>query len=144
MVRDDRAFLGEAFDVLGSFLEVAHRNEQRKVGVLVPGLLEHPVQHPLDVLPDGVAPGLDHHAAADGRLFGQVGGVDDLLVPLWVVLGAGGCDGGLGSLAIENSLQVVLAEVRAYELHVTGEMKRGHFARAPPHSAKRKWEPRAA
>ena len=90
MVGDDGAFLGEPLDVLGLLFQEAHRDEQRKIGVLVPGRLEHRVELPLDVLPDGVAPGLDDHAAADVGVLGQVGRLDDLLVPLGVVLGAGG------------------------------------------------------
>jgi hypothetical protein len=34
-----------------------------KYAFLWPGVLEHPVEHALDVLPDRVAPRLDHHAA---------------------------------------------------------------------------------
>ena len=56
MVRHDRALLGEAFDVLGFLLQEAHRDEQREVGVLVPGGLEHRVEPPLDVLPDARSP----------------------------------------------------------------------------------------
>ena len=37
MMRDDRAFLGEALDVLGFLLQEAERDEQREVGVLVAG-----------------------------------------------------------------------------------------------------------
>ena len=73
VVRDDRAFLGEALDVLGLLLQEAQRNEQRKVGVLVARGLEHAVEHALHVLPDRPAPGLDDHAAAHGRVLGQVG-----------------------------------------------------------------------
>ena len=41
-----------------------------KIGVLVAGLFEAPVEVALDFLPDGVAMRLDHHAAFDhlGRL----------------------------------------------------------------------------
>ena len=70
---DHRAFLGEALDVLGFLFEEAQRDEEREVGVLVAGGLEHAVQHALDVLPERVAPGLDDHAAAHGRGLGQVG-----------------------------------------------------------------------
>ena len=84
-------------------LQEAHRNEQREVGVLVPGLLEHRVEPPLHVLPDRVAPRLDDHAAADVGVLGQVGRLDDLLVPLGIVFGAGGGDCVLGCLAMEES-----------------------------------------
>ena len=68
-------------------LQEAQRDEQREVGVLVPGGLEHRVEPPLDVLPDRVAPRLDHHAAADVGVLGQVGRLDDLLIPLGIVFG---------------------------------------------------------
>ena len=67
MMRDDRAFFGEAFDVRRFFFQKAQRNEQRKIGVLMPGVFEHPVERLLDVLPNRVAPGLDDHAAAHGE-----------------------------------------------------------------------------
>ena len=93
---DDGTFLGEAIDVRGFLLNVANRNEEREVGVHMAGLLEHRVEVALDVLPEGVAPRLDDHAAADGAILGQVGVLDDLEVPLRVVFGAGRRDGGLG------------------------------------------------
>ena len=96
---DDRAFLGEALDVRGFLLHEGQRDEQREVGVLVAGGLEHVVQRALHVLPERVAPRLDDHAAAHGGVLGQVGGADDLLVPLGVVLFAGGRDRGFGGLA---------------------------------------------
>ena len=95
-VGDDGTFLGEAIDVRGFLLNVANRNEEREVGVHMAGLLEHRVEVALDVLPEGVAPRLDDHAAADGAILGQVGVLDDLEVPLRVVFGAGRRDGGLG------------------------------------------------
>ena len=66
MVRHDGALLREALHVLGFLLEIRERDEEREVGVLVAGLLEHPVEDALHPLPDGVAMGLDHHAAAHG------------------------------------------------------------------------------
>ena len=95
-VGDDGTFLGEAVDVRGFLLDIADRNEEREVGVHVAGLLEHRVEVALDVLPQGVTPRLDNHAAADGAVLRQVGVLDDLKVPLRVVFGAGRRDGGLG------------------------------------------------
>ncbi len=92
---DDGALLGEALDVLGLLLEEAHRDEQREVGVLVPGRLEHAVQGLLHVLPDAVAPGPDHHAPAHRRVLGQLRGPDDLLIPLRVVFRSRRRDRGL-------------------------------------------------
>ena len=85
VMRDHRAFLGKAFDVLGFLFQETHRNEQGKVGVLMPRGLEHSVQHPLHVLPDPPAPRLDDHTAADGRVFRQVGCADHLLIPLGII-----------------------------------------------------------
>ena len=103
MVRHDGAFLGEPFDVLRLFLQEAHRDEQREVGVLVARGLEHRVELALDVLPDRKAPRLDDHAAADVGVLGQVGRFDDLLVPLGIILGPGRADGGLGLLGHSES-----------------------------------------
>ncbi len=99
MMRDDGAFLGESLDVLGFLFQETHRDEQGEVRVLMPRLLETAIQLLLHVLPDGVAPGLDHHAAADRRDLGHVGGPDDLLVPFGIIFTARGSDGGLGFLA---------------------------------------------
>ena len=86
MMRDDRALLREPFDVLRFLLEERERDEEREVRVHVAGVLEHPVQRPLDVFPDAVAPRLDHHAPANRGIFRHVGGLDHLLVPLRVVV----------------------------------------------------------
>ena len=51
-MRDHGAFLGEPLDVLGLLLEVAQRDEEREVGVVVARVLEHPVEHALHVLPE--------------------------------------------------------------------------------------------
>jgi hypothetical protein len=96
VVRDDGAFLGETLHMLRLLLQVGERNEQREVGILVPRGLEHAVEDRLHPLPDGVAVRLDHHAAAHRRLLGEVGGPHHLLIPLGIVLGAGGADGGGG------------------------------------------------
>src|SRR5262249_26301220 len=49
---------GEAFDVLGLLAQETLRDEQGKVGVLVPGGLEAVVEFALDALPNGVSVGL--------------------------------------------------------------------------------------
>ena len=99
-MRDDGAFLGEALDVFRLLLEIRQRDEEREVGVLVAGLLEHPIEDRLHPLPHRVAERLDDHASADRRLLGEIGRLDDLLIPLRVVLGAGGgnCVVGHGGL----------------------------------------------
>ena len=105
-MRDDGAFLREAFDVRGFLLQEGQRNEQREVGVLVAGRLEHLIQHPLHVLPQRVAPRLDHHASAHGRILGEVRGTDDLLIPLGVVVLTRRRDGGAGFIAHRRLLKI--------------------------------------
>ena len=82
VVGDDRHLLGEALDVLGLAGEVRKRDEQREVAVRDARGLDAVVHQALDALPDAVAPGLDHHAAAHARFLGEVGGGDDFLIPL--------------------------------------------------------------
>ena len=60
--------------------------EQREVCVLRTRLLEHLVKLVLHLLPDSVAVRLDYHAAAHGRLLGQVGLGHQVVVPLAVVV----------------------------------------------------------
>ena len=62
---DDRTFLREAINVLGFFLQVRPRDEQREVGVDVTRGLEHPVELVLHVLPKGVTKRLDYHASSN-------------------------------------------------------------------------------
>ena len=95
VVRDHGALGGEPFRVFRLFFQIGEGNQQREVGVLVARRLEAAVQLLLDQLPDAVAPWLDHHAAARFRILGEVGGFDDLLIPLGEILGAGRGDGGL-------------------------------------------------
>ena len=94
VMRDNRAFFGEPFDVRRLLLDIADRNKQRKIGVLVARRLDHPVQLVLDIFPDAVAPWLDHHAASDIRVFREVSGADHLLVPLGEIFDSGRGEGG--------------------------------------------------
>lgn len=89
------AFRCKAFSMLGFLFQVGDGDEQGEVGIGVAGVLEALVQVLLDEFPDGVAPRLDDHAAAHFGVFRHVGSLDDLLVPLGEVLGAGGGDCGL-------------------------------------------------
>jgi hypothetical protein len=77
----------EALDVFGLLLQEALGDEEGEVGVDVPGVLEHAVEGPLHALPQGVAVGLDDHAAAHVGVLGEPGAVDDVEIPLRVVLG---------------------------------------------------------
>ena len=103
VMRDHRAFLGKAGDMLRLLLEIAQRDEERKVGVLVAGRLEHPVELRLHQFPDAVAPRLDHHAAAHLGIFRHVGRRDHGLVPLGKIVRPARidrADGGLGRLVL--------------------------------------------
>ena len=96
MMRDDRAFFGEAFDVGRFLLQEGQRNEQREVSVLMARRFEFVIQDALHILPQGITPGLDDHAAAHGGSLGKIGGANDLLVPLGVIVLARGHDGCSG------------------------------------------------
>ena len=72
--------------MVGLLLEMAERNEEREVGVLVAGRLEHAVEDTLHPLPEGVTPGTDHHATPHLGILGHLGTPDDLLVPLGKIL----------------------------------------------------------
>ena len=80
-VGDDRDLGREALDVIGLALEQAHRDQQRKVDVLVAGRLDPVVERALRVLPDGVAMGLDDHRALGRAVLGHLGALHDLDVP---------------------------------------------------------------
>jgi hypothetical protein len=86
---DDRHFLGEAVDMLGLLGQEAHRDQQREIIVVVPGVFDPLIQLALDFLPDAKAPRLDDHAAAGGRILGEVSFFDDGLIPVRKILGAG-------------------------------------------------------
>ena len=94
-MRDDRAFLGETFDVRGLLLQIAQRDEKREVGIAMAGCLEHPVEDRLHSLPQSVAPRLDDHAAAHFGILGEIGRPNDLLIPFGKILVARWRDGGL-------------------------------------------------
>src|SRR6266853_296159 len=87
-MRDDRNLLRESFDVLGLLREVAHRDEEREVGVLVAARLDHVVERALHQLPHAVAMGPDHHAASYRRVIRQLRLHDDVAVPLAEILRA--------------------------------------------------------
>ena len=90
IVGDDGAFLGEALGHLLFLGQERLGDEQREVGVDVAGVLEHAVEGPLHLLPDGVAVRLDDHAAAHVGVLGQAGALDDVEIPLGVILGTRG------------------------------------------------------
>jgi hypothetical protein len=71
----------EALDVLGLLHQQLLRDEEREVPVLVPAGLDHVVEDALDRLPHGEAVRADQHAAAHGRVVGQLGLADHVGVP---------------------------------------------------------------
>ena len=64
-----------------SLVQEALGNEQREVRVLVARLLEHVVERALHALPDAVAVRANDHAAAHGRVVGELGAEHDFVVP---------------------------------------------------------------
>src|SRR5438093_435457 len=77
-----------AYDVILLALEEALRNEEWEIGVLMTRRLEHVIEGALHSLPDTVAIGTNHHAAAHRRVVGELRAQDDLVVPGAEVLGA--------------------------------------------------------
>ena len=69
-------------------LEIAERDEQREIDVVMASSLDPVVEQALHPLPDTVTPRLDHHAAAHARFFGHVGCGDHVLVPGGEIVGA--------------------------------------------------------
>ena len=84
------AFFGKSFHVLRFFRKIAFGDEQGEVGVLHARGFETGVECLLYPFPDGITIGLDHHAAAHGRLFGEVGFHDEFVVPARIVHAAFG------------------------------------------------------
>ena len=93
VMRDHCHFLGEAFDMLSLALEIRQRDEDREIGVFMPGRLDPVVEQALHPLPDAEAPRADHHAAAHARFLGHFGGTDDILVPGREIVFAPGVQG---------------------------------------------------
>ena len=86
VVRHHGTLLGKSFHVLSLTGEEALRNQQREISVLHAGLLEHPVELRLHLLPYRIAVGFDDHTATYGRLFRQFCLHYQVIVPLRVVL----------------------------------------------------------
>ncbi len=82
VVRDHGALLGESRHMLGLTAEEGLGDEEREIGVLHAGALEHAVQRGLHLLPDGVSVGFDDHAAAHGGLLCEIGFQGQVVVPL--------------------------------------------------------------
>src|SRR5436190_20502254 len=89
-MRDEGDLLRESLDVLGLLREVAHRDEEREVRVLMARRLDHVVERALHQLPDAIAVRPDHHAPAHRGVIGELRLHDDIAVPLAEVLRAWG------------------------------------------------------
>ena len=85
---DHGQFGRKAGDVRLLFFDEALRNQQRKRGVHVAGGLEAVVERLLNVFPQRPAVGPHDHAAAHGRVVGQLGLQDELVIPFGEVFGA--------------------------------------------------------
>jgi hypothetical protein len=90
VVGDHGALLGESFNVGRLFTQVALRDEQRKIRIHVTGVLELAVEHLFHPLPNGETIGFDNHAPFHIAVLGEVGFDYNFIVPLGVVLVAGG------------------------------------------------------
>lgn len=95
-VRDHGEFGREPLDVFGLLVEVRLRDQEREVRVLGARLLDAGVHVLLHPLPQAVAVRSDDHRAAHRTVVGQLGLVDDVLVPAREVLCLRREDGCLG------------------------------------------------
>ena len=86
VVRNHSTLLGKTLNVLGLSAEKRLGNQQGEISILHTGCLEHVVEATLHLLPDGIAIGLDDHAATHCRLLGKVGLHNKFVVPLRIVL----------------------------------------------------------
>jgi hypothetical protein len=97
-VGNDRAFLGEPFDVFGLSGEVTQRNEQREIGIAVSGRPKHRIELALHVFPNSIAPRANDHATTHVRGLSQLTGPDYLLVPFGKILRTPGRNRGFRSI----------------------------------------------
>src|SRR3989339_2078298 len=76
--------------MFGFFGKKGFRDQQRKIGIYVPGFFKPAVQPGLHGFPNGVAIRPDDHAALDGGVVGQFPCLDNVLIPLGKVFMPGG------------------------------------------------------
>jgi len=74
-------FGGKSLDVFRFLRQKTLGNEEREIRVLMPGVLEHPVEATLHLLPDGIPVGTDHHAPAHRTVIGEFGAQHEFVVP---------------------------------------------------------------
>ena len=87
-VRHDGYLRREPLNVFGFLLEKAFGNQHWEIGILMPRLLEHPIESLLHLFPNGVAVWPDDHAALDRRIIRQFGRSNHIRVPSRVVFAA--------------------------------------------------------
>ena len=109
-MRDDRAFLGEAFNVFRFLGEITQRNKKREISVAMSGGAKHPVELTLHVFPNPVTPRANHHATAHVRRLGQFRRTDNLLIPLRKIFVAPRCDCGLCGSRIRHGQRIKRAK----------------------------------
>src|SRR4029079_7688278 len=85
--RDDRELGAEPLDVLRLALEVRLGDEEGEIGVLHAARLDAGVDLGLHARTEPVAVWPYHHGPADGPVLGQLGLVQDVLVPTGEVVG---------------------------------------------------------
>ena len=74
--------------MIGLAAEERLGDKQREIGVLHARCLEHVIELALHLFPNGVAIGLDDHAATHCGLFGEIGLHNQFVIPLRVVIGS--------------------------------------------------------
>ena len=92
VVSHHRALFRKPFDMLRLFFQKAHGNEKRKISIPMSCFLELAVQGALHIFPKRVAPRLNHHAATYRRNLSEIRCLDDLLIPLWIIIASCGGD----------------------------------------------------
>ena len=90
VVRHHGALLGETLHMVGLTAEKRLGYEKREIGIDMARLLEHVVQSPVHLLPDGISVWLYHHASANSRTFGKTRLHHEVVVPLRIILGTAG------------------------------------------------------
>jgi len=82
VMSDDRHFLCKSIDMRCLTFEIGKRYKNREIGILNSGRLDPVVHQALYSFPNAIAPRFDDHASTNARLFGQIGGGDNFLIPV--------------------------------------------------------------
>lgn len=90
VVRHNRTFFSKSFYMRSFFTEERFWNQEGKVSIYMPGILEHLIEDISDIFPDGVAIRFDDHTSSHIRIFRHIGDFDDVIVSFAVIFSAGG------------------------------------------------------